>query len=209
MNLPNRTRPSADDDDADFYPTDIGARLRHLRKARKLTIMQLAEHARVSAGMISQIERCTANPSINTLQRLRAALGVNLWELLEDGASARSVQPAKSVSFVRRKMDRPRIVVGRSRLVKELLSPQNDHPLRFMIITLPPGGQSEDVITGQGEKGGVVVEGRVRLHVGTDEATLDEGDSFQFPSNVPHSLSNPFQVPAKVIWIMSVVDTHI
>ena len=207
--MPKDAPPIADDQDTDFYPTDIGVRLRQLRKARKLTIAHLADHARVSAGMISQIERCTANPSINTLQRLRAALQVNLWELLEDRASDRPAQPATLGSFVRRKLDRPRIVVGRTRLVKELLSPQSDRPLRFMIITLPPGGQSEDVITGQGEKGGVVLEGRVRLHVGAEDAILDEGDSFQFPSNAPHSLSNPFQAPAMVVWIMSIVDTHI
>ena len=196
----------------DPYPTDIGVRLRRLRRERKLTIMRLAERAHVSSGMISQIERCTTNPSINTLQRIRAALGVNLWELLENqpsSAAAPVKEPVASSAFVRRKADRPRIVVGRTRLVKELLSPRNDRHLRFMVITLPPGGQSEDVIIGEGEKGGVVTEGRVRLSIGADDSILDDGDSFQFPSNLEHKLSNPFEHQAKVIWIMSVVDTHI
>ncbi len=196
----------------DPYPTDIGVRLRRLRTERKLTIVQLAERARVSSGMISQIERCTTNPSINTLQRIRAALGVNLWELLENRPSSAgppAKEPIASSSFVRRKADRPRIVVGSTRLVKELLSPRNDRHLRFMVITLPPGGQSEDVIIGEGEKGGVVIEGRVRLSIGADDLILDDGDSFQFPSNLEHKLSNPFERQARVIWIMSVVDTHI
>ena len=110
---------------------------------------------------------------------------------------------------MRRKADRQRIVVGSTRLVKELLSPRNDQHLRFMVITLPPGGQSEDVIIGEGEKGGVVIEGRVRLSIGADDSILDDGDSFQFPSSLEHKLSNPFERQARVIWIMSVVDTHI
>ena len=67
----------------------LGARLRQLRTARDLTIAQLAERAGVSSGLISQIERGNSNPSIKTLQRLRAALGVNLWEFLEDRSSAK------------------------------------------------------------------------------------------------------------------------
>lgn len=186
-------------------PVDVGTRLRRLRTERSLTIAQLAEQAGVSSGMISQIERGTTNPSIKTLQRLRAALGVNLWEVLNQNVEA---APPHS-DFVLRRADRPRIVVGESRLVKELLSPRKDRNLRFMFITLPPGGISEDVIMGQGEKGGLVVEGRVQLTVGQEASDLGEGDSFQFPSSLPHSLSNPHAEPARVVWIMSVLDSHI
>src|SRR6185437_5975589 len=189
----------------------LGAKLRHLRTARELTIAQLAERAGVSSGLISQIERGNSNPSIKTLQRLRAALGVNLWEFLDDrAASATGEASAPEASkFVCRKGDRQRIIVGASRLVKELLSPRNDRNLRFMIISLPPGGESEDVIIGQGEKGGLVTQGQVRLTVGAENSDLGEGDSFQFPSSITHKLSNPHDQPAQVIWIMSVIDSHI
>ena len=189
----------------------LGARLRRLRIERALTIVRLAERAGVSSGLISQIERGNSNPSIKTLQRLRAALGVNLWEFLGDrpAGAPPAADAAPASDFVRRKSDRPRIVVGTSLLVKELLSPRNDRNLRFMMITLPPGGESEDVIIGQGEKGGLVTRGRVLLSVGAEQSDLAEGDSFQFPSSIPHSLSNPHDDPAEVLWIMSVVDSHI
>ena len=192
----------------DIGPVDVGARLKRLRTERKLTITQLAERAGVSSGMISQIERGTTNPSIRTLQRLRAALGVNLWEVLDQNASVEAA-PSRSSAYVMRSADRPRIVVGESRLVKELLSPRKDCNLRFMVITMPAGGVSEDVIIGEGEKGGLVTEGRVRLAVGHDVSDLAVGDSFQFPSSLPHVLSNPHAESAKVLWIMSVLDSHI
>lgn len=206
------TSPVIDDLSRDPGSDRLGSRLRHLRAQRDLTIAQLAQKAGVSSGMISQIERGNANPSIKTLQRLRAALGVNLWEFLDEAAGlADAAEPSVSdvSEFVRREASRQRIVVGKTQLVKELLSPRNDRNLRFMLITLPPGGKSEDVIIGPGEKGGLVTEGRVRLTVDGAETDLLAGDSFQFPSSVPHTIANPFPAPAKVVWIMSVVESHI
>ena len=110
--------------------------------------------------------------------------------------------------FVRRRDRRGRIVVGRTRLVKELLSPRSDSALRFMLITLPPGGVSEDVLVGRGEKGGYVLSGRVELTVDGRRSELSEGDSFQFESHLPHQLANPTGDEAVVFWIMSVLEGH-
>lgn len=177
-----------------------------MRAERSLTILDLAAKARVSAGIISQIERGGSNPSVKTLQRLRAALGVNLWEFLQAPSPNRAVQ---DVNFVCRMSERPRIVVGETRLVKELLSPNPDENLRFMFVTLPPGGLSEDVLVGIGQKGGYVISGRVELTVGEQTAVLEEGDSFQFRSDVPHHVFNGSDAEAKLLWIMSVLDTHL
>ena len=203
-------------DPRDNNSQQIGVKLRRLRTEQDLTILQLAERAGVSSGIISQIERGNSNPSIKTLQRIRAALGVNLWEFLDEKRLA-TIEPdvveipqaARMSQFVRRKADRPQIVVGTTQLVKELLSPRNDRNLRFMIVTLPPGGESEDVIMGEGEKGGLVTEGRIELIVGSEVTELLEGDSFQFPSSLPHKICNLTEETAKVIWIMSVLDSHI
>lgn len=191
----------------------IGTMLRRLRGDRNLSIAHLAKLAGVSAGIISQIERGNSNPSIKTLQRLRAVLGVNLWEVLGQpvaaDAAGSGTAEADGSGYVQRKADRPRIVVGASRLVKELLSPRRDRNLRFMLITLPPGGESEDVIMGEGEKGGLVLDGRIDLVVGSTVTSLEEGDSFQFPSTLPHKICNPSSKDANIVWIMSMIDSHI
>ena len=177
-----------------------------MRADKNLTILELAAKAQVSAGIISQIERGGSNPSMKTLQRLRAALDVNLWEFLQ---VPRPELIAQDAGFVRRAADRPRILVGETRLVKELLSPRPDENLRFMFVTLPPGGLSEDVLVGIGQKGGYVINGQVELTVGEQSAVLNEGDSFQFRSDVPHTVVNRTKTDAKVLWIMSVLDTHL
>jgi len=190
----------------------IGVKLRGIRAQRGLTIEQLAQMSELSVGLLSQIERGKSNPSMRTIQRLKRALGVNLWELLQDVPAVNpDTQPglAVEVNYVRRKENRLRLVVGESRMVKDLLSPRNDSSLLFMIITLPPRGQSEDAVIGKGEKAGMVIEGKLRLTVGESSFELKAGDSFQFPSTQMHSLSNPSDEPTKLLWIMCVVESRI
>ncbi|SCX81477.1 helix-turn-helix domain-containing protein [Microvirga guangxiensis] len=183
----------------------IGQRLRKLRTERKLTIAELAAKAGVSSGIISQIEREASSPSISTLVKIRTALGVNLWQFFED---VQSPSP-NSLSFVRRKDNRPRIVAGKMLLTKELLSPNSSENLRFMILTLPPGAESEEMLSGPGDKGGYVLSGRIELTVGDEVAELSDGDSFQFKSTLPHKLENRHDIEAKVIWIINIQDKHL
>lgn len=200
-----KSGPDLEADLPDDQSQDIGQRLRRLRTDRKLTIAELAAKAGVSSGIISQIERGASSPSINTLVKIRAALGVNLWQFFEDAPNA----TAENLRFVRRKDNRPRIVAGKMHLTKELLSPSSSENLRFMILTLPPGAESEEMLSGPGDKGGYVLAGRVELTVGDEVAELTEGDSFQFKSSLPHRLENRSKAEAKLIWIINIQDKHL
>ncbi len=63
------------DDDLELA---IGARIKHLRIARGLTLDELANASAVSRAMISRIERAEASPTASLLSRLCAALGLSL-----------------------------------------------------------------------------------------------------------------------------------
>lgn len=189
----------------------LGERVRKLRNERNLTIAQLAERAELSSGLISQIERGRSNPSVRTLQRLRSALGVNLWAFLQPSESHATNDSTTSGApyFIRRKADRLKIVRGKSRISEELLSPRSDDQMRFMMITIPPGIESGDMLIGQGRKGGCVFSGRARLTVDGETGELEQGDAFQFPADVPHKIANPYDEPVVLIWIMSFLDPHL
>src|SRR5437868_14108273 len=51
-------------------PTDLGAKLRRLRKKTGLGVVEAAKRSKISAGFLSAIELSRANPSVATLQRL-------------------------------------------------------------------------------------------------------------------------------------------
>ena len=57
---------------------DIGARLKALRTAKKVTIKSLSESTGLSVGFISNIERDVNNPTINSLMKICGALDIDL-----------------------------------------------------------------------------------------------------------------------------------
>ena len=177
----------------------VGGAIRALRHGRGMTLQALSLASGVSVGMLSQIERDRANPSLRILSQLRTALGAPISALFEE-PSALPQDPA----FVRRSGKRPWLDLGY--LSKELLSPGGPQNLQFMILHIPPLGTSGDhPLSYPAEKGGLVLKGEFLLRVGGAEARLREGDSFLFDSLDPHSFRNPLDQPARVLWIMGAV----
>ena len=60
----------------------VGARVKQLRKARRLTQEQLAERAGLSYKFIGEVERGRGNPTLTTLAAMSDALGIGLVDLL-------------------------------------------------------------------------------------------------------------------------------
>lgn len=72
--------------DADSSGTDlislVGATIRHLRTAQKVSVTDLANRADVSRRMLTAIEGGTANASLVTLDKIARALGVEFSALV-------------------------------------------------------------------------------------------------------------------------------
>ena len=190
--------------EAGSLEADIGARLKAIRKARNLTITDLATLANVSAGTISQIERNMTNPTIRMLEQLRLVLKVPLTTFLEE--TAPSLRGAEF--YVRRADARPHFHVGKRGIAKEMLSPSGDHDIQFMIIAIPPGVRSDEMLMGQGEKAGLVISGELTLELDGDAVTLSAGDSFQFNSTLAHNVFNHTDGEARVLWIMHIIPEN-
>ncbi|ANF56820.1 helix-turn-helix domain-containing protein [Halotalea alkalilenta] len=60
----------------------IAANLKRLRKERQLSQERMAELAGFHRTYVSQLERCVTNISIDGLERLASALGVDVQALL-------------------------------------------------------------------------------------------------------------------------------
>jgi XRE family transcriptional regulator, fatty acid utilization regulator len=60
----------------------LGQRLRHLRRARGLTLAQLATKVGGASSALSMIENGRREPRLSLLQAVAAALDVSLGELL-------------------------------------------------------------------------------------------------------------------------------
>lgn len=78
------------DDPADLLNGVIARRIALLRKGRQQSFDELAARSGVSKGMLVQIEQGRANPSIATLCRLAAGLGVSVADLVSANDEPRS-----------------------------------------------------------------------------------------------------------------------
>lgn len=78
----------------------LGARLRQLRQARRLTQERLAERAGLSFKFLGELERGRGNPTLTTLTAISDALGVRLVDLLALDADRPRLTP-KQASQVR------------------------------------------------------------------------------------------------------------
>ncbi|WP_166260110.1 helix-turn-helix domain-containing protein [Marinobacter salicampi] len=68
----------------------LGATLRSFRKAKGLTLTELATQAHSHEGNLSRIERDAAKPSLDLLYRLADSLNVSVNELFQVSEVSRS-----------------------------------------------------------------------------------------------------------------------
>lgn len=199
-----RGRDSGRSKKTDVLPR-VGRAIRRLRKEQSFSLQKLSELSGVSVGMLSQIERDVANPSLKVLTRIRDALDAPVSALFEE-----VVADPPDPNFVRRASQRPRLDLGF--LTKELLSAGAGQNLQLMILHIPPRGTSgEQPLSYPAEKGGLILDGELLLKVGEQEAHLFVGDSFVFDSSQQHGFRNPGDKETKVLWVIGkvAVDRHL
>lgn len=80
----------------------LGARLRRLRKSRRLTLTELAARAGVSPQYLSEVERGRKEASSEMIAAISGALGLTLMDLsshvadeLQRGTSSHAVYPLR------------------------------------------------------------------------------------------------------------------
>ena len=179
--------------------TALGGRIKGLRAERLLQQRQLAEKANLTPSMVSQIESGRLTPSLHTLGRIAAALGVPIASLF-DG------QPAGSI-VVARKKDYPVVSFdGSSERWAVLSAGLFQGKIRAVVSTLGPrsrGVTTEKVVIKPGQmKLFYVLQGRVALHYNGDRHVLEAGDSALLDGGTPHGWDNLGAKQAQALWVI-------
>jgi transcriptional regulator with XRE-family HTH domain len=177
-------------------PQHIGERLRAIRRLRRRTLRDVAERAHLSESFLSQVERGRTNVSISSLQRVAAALSVEVSDLFAQNDVGRPEilrrEARQTVSFGR---------LGR----KSLLTPKPFHSIEVIAAEFDPNGSTGDepYSHGDSEEVFVVVGGRVELQLGSDVFELAAGDVARYRSSTPHRVRNAGDGRADVLYIIS------
>jgi transcriptional regulator with XRE-family HTH domain len=177
-------------------PLDVGERLRAIRLLRRRTLREVADAAGVSESFVSQIERGRSSASVATLQRLAAAVGIEISDLFAD---ERPAGPS-----VLRRQERQLLEWGHLGR-KALLTPKPFNSLEVVAAAFDPGGSTGDepYTHGDSEELLLVLAGRVHLQLGSELFDLSHGDSVNYRSSTPHRVSNPGDEPAEVLFVIS------
>ena len=174
---------------------EIGAKIRQLRKEQKMSIEQLAALAKVSGGLISQMERDLTTPSVGSLWKVAKALHVHINYFFDEYELDNPVV---------RSGERKKIVLPNSKVTYELLSPTLNKKMELLMIKIEPGEENfDEQICHEGEECGYMLQGTMKIKWGSREFILTAGDSIYLDSSVPHRYLNIGKNVAVSLWTMT------
>lgn len=185
----------------DDSAASIGEQIKARRLALNLTQGDLADRSGVSKAMICDVECGKKNPTIRLLGQLANGLGCGISDLLDLDETPRFVSDRRAQQ---RTLIDPETKVERRVLSSAMLR----RGIEIIEYTYPPGQDCSGFpphYHGVYEAA-VVVEGRVRMVIGSDQIELGPGDSVTYAADVEHSAFNLGDAPARVIYIVD--STH-
>jgi transcriptional regulator with XRE-family HTH domain len=157
------------------FETDLGARVRTLRRERGLTLKGLGRLAGLSHPFLSQVERGLARPSVSSVERIAAALDVSvarLWSPPRQGDAVRLIRRdelAPDASGTRELPGEPGAPV-----LREWSARGRRWPDEYEVV--------------EGEVAVYVARGAVEVDLNGDVHELGEGDALRFDGSTPHRL---------------------
>jgi transcriptional regulator with XRE-family HTH domain len=182
------------------FPQDashLAGDLRALRKARGLTLTELALKMGRSVGWVSQVERGISRPAIGDLRALANVFGVPV-SLFFTHEAADEAERGVIVRADRRRS----LGTAETGLVEELLSPDLGGSFEILRSEFAAGAALAEPAVRATEEAGYVISGRFEIEIDGIWHALREGDSFRFREK-PFRWRNPGSVPAVVIWVVS------
>ncbi|SMX38373.1 helix-turn-helix domain-containing protein [Maliponia aquimaris] len=177
-------------------PKTLGADLRALRRARGLTLQQLADRLGRSVGWLSQAERDLSAPSITDLRHLASALDVSVSMLARHAGEG-----PEAGRIVRHATRRP---IGRRipGLVEELLSPDLTDDFEMVHCTFEPHSEIGETVSRPTQELGYLVSGRLEITIAEARFAITPGDSFRIRGE-PFRWANPHDEAAVAIWVIA------
>jgi len=175
----------------------LGRKLRLRRTIKRFSLQYVAERADISVGLLSQIERGIASPSLRSLRQICTALDMPVGWLFD-------VPTSKQEDAVVRANARRTLDLGPKSMRKELLSPDAVTGIQMMRIEIRPGGAwGEATRNESGAKCGIVISGALALELDGIVHVVGPGDSFAFEATRFHRFWCEGQETVDLLWVVA------
>ncbi|HJZ34843.1 MAG TPA: XRE family transcriptional regulator [Solirubrobacterales bacterium] len=177
----------------------VGPRIRALREAMSLSLRDLADRSKVSAQMLSQVERGETSPTLAVAAKIASGLELTLSQLLR-------LDEGQHVAISRAAERRSSRHGGH--LIEELTPPLPGQRADVSLHVLDPGattgGASDPPMHEPGSREtAIVLAGELALVLEGRRTELQEGDSVTFDADLPHHFENEGTDPARFIAVIA------
>jgi transcriptional regulator with XRE-family HTH domain len=159
-------------------------KVQSLRKAKEVTLGQLAKVTGLTKGYLSQIENSTKTPPFSTLDKIAHALGVDITYFFVNSES----EQANSKITVVKPEERKRVAPGGLRRgygFESLAYKKAGKNMEPYLITVDSRGKGS--FKHDGEEFLFILEGTLEFGFGGKKYVLKPGYSLYFDSGVEHS----------------------
>lgn len=167
----------------------ISNKIKEIRKNKKITAQQLAIEAKVSKGLISQIENNRTVPSLPVLMNIVHSLNLDLTEFFKDISLSSNHQKV----FIIRAKDYQLFEkeTAKGFVYKRILTRNlQGGPADFILLCLKKGARRNQIVHTDAFEYKYVVKGKVEYHIENEKYILEEGDSLFFDGRLGHKPAN-------------------
>jgi len=165
---------------------NVGPRLRHLRKQRRITLTDLASDTGISKSTLSRLENGQRRPTLELLLALSHAYRVPLDDLV--------AAPDEGDPRIRLK---PGSVKGRT------VIPLTKEPggVQAWKIIIPTSKVTPEPRAHEGNEWIYILSGHMRLVLGDQDSVLGPGDVASFDTLMPHWFGSTGDEPVEILSI--------
>ena len=168
--------------DGSFIESEICKRIKASRKAKGITLDQLAQQTGFTKGYLSKVEKSDTAPPVSTLGMLARALGVSISFLIGERPLHNRISHIK-------KDERPAIAKDGTEFGYAYETIAHRFPNRSMepfVLTIPVQTKKQMIFQHDGEEILFVLKGTMKFNHGGKEYICEEGDCLYFDASIPH-----------------------
>lgn len=177
----------------------VGNRVRTVRKAKKITLVELSKQTGIAQATLSRIETGRMLGTVESHRKIAEALGLGLAELY-------APLDRRYEEIVHTKKEAPRKVVhqGKSCQMELLTQEVTKKKITPLLVTLSGNSRTATEHNDRGvEKFIWVLEGELEVTVEKENYPVKTGETLYFDASFPHRLANPRAKTAKVFVAVS------
>jgi len=176
----------------------ISNKIKEKRKAKGITIQELADKADVSKGLISQIENNRTVPSLLVLINIIRALNLDMNEFFNEiGTEQQSSKVIIKQEAAYQVFEKE---TAKGFLYKRVLTRSvKNYPVDIVILELKKGARRTQMVKTDAYEYKYIIQGKVEYQIENEKYILNTGDSLFFDGRLGRKPANIGDEDAKIL----------